>query len=65
MADIRTKVKAAGIRSQAMILVGSVLDATDFADWRLYARTSATVSQGQAPRGERVKRGGSWVRSRP
>lgn len=41
LADIRTKVKAAGIRSQAMILVGPVLEATDFADWRLYARTSA------------------------
>ncbi len=37
LADIRAKVKAAGIRSQAMILVGPVLEATDFADSRLYA----------------------------
>ncbi len=37
VADIRAKVKAAGIRSQAMILVGPVLEATDFADSRLYA----------------------------
>ncbi|MGH8548855.1 MAG: precorrin-4 C(11)-methyltransferase [Methylococcales bacterium] len=36
LADIRDKVKAAGIRSQAMILVGRVLTATDFADSRLY-----------------------------
>ncbi len=37
LADIRAKVKAAGIRSQAMILVGPVLEATEFADSRLYA----------------------------
>lgn len=37
LADIRAKVRAAGIRSQAMILVGPVLEATDFADSRLYA----------------------------
>ncbi len=37
LADIHEKVKAAGIRSQSMILVGRVLTATDFADSRLYA----------------------------
>lgn len=36
LADIREQVKAAGIRSQAMILVGPVLTATDFANSRLY-----------------------------
>jgi precorrin-4/cobalt-precorrin-4 C11-methyltransferase len=36
LADIREQVKAAGIRSQAMILVGRVLTATDFANSRLY-----------------------------
>jgi len=36
LADIRAKVQAAGIRSQAMILVGRVLAATDFANSRLY-----------------------------
>ena len=34
--DIREKVKAAGIKSQAMILVGHVLTSTDFADSKLY-----------------------------
>ncbi|MGH8583815.1 MAG: precorrin-4 C(11)-methyltransferase, partial [Gammaproteobacteria bacterium] len=37
LADIHEKAKAAGIRSQSMILVGRVLTATDFADSRLYA----------------------------
>jgi precorrin-4/cobalt-precorrin-4 C11-methyltransferase len=36
LADIRAKVKEAGIKSQAMILVGHVLTSTDFADSRLY-----------------------------
>jgi precorrin-4/cobalt-precorrin-4 C11-methyltransferase len=36
LADIRSKVRAAGVRSQAMILVGRVLTATDFANSRLY-----------------------------
>lgn len=36
LADIASKVKAAGIRSQSMILVGRVLTATDFANSRLY-----------------------------
>ena len=36
LADIAGKAKAAGIRSQAMILVGRVLTATDFAASRLY-----------------------------
>jgi precorrin-4/cobalt-precorrin-4 C11-methyltransferase len=35
--DIRAKVRAAGIRSQSMILVGRVLTSTDFANSRLYA----------------------------
>src|SRR6185312_2238807 len=37
LADIRDKVKAAGIRSQSMILVGRVLTSEDFAESRLYA----------------------------
>src|SRR5678816_2536247 len=37
LADIRDKVRAAGIRSQSMILVGRVLTATGFAESRLYA----------------------------
>lgn len=36
LADIHEKVRAAGIRSQSMILVGRVLTATDFANSRLY-----------------------------
>jgi precorrin-4/cobalt-precorrin-4 C11-methyltransferase len=35
--EIAAKVKAAGIRSTAMVLVGRVLTATEFADSRLYA----------------------------
>jgi precorrin-4/cobalt-precorrin-4 C11-methyltransferase len=37
LADIRARVKAAGIRTQSMVLVGRVLTATDFAESRLYA----------------------------
>ncbi len=37
LADIRDKVKAAGIKTQSMILVGRTLTAHDFADSRLYA----------------------------
>jgi precorrin-4/cobalt-precorrin-4 C11-methyltransferase len=37
LADIRAKVKEAGIKTQAMILVGHVLTSTDFAESRLYA----------------------------
>jgi precorrin-4/cobalt-precorrin-4 C11-methyltransferase len=37
LADIKARVKAAGIRTQSMIFVGRVLTATDFADSRLYA----------------------------
>ncbi len=37
LADIRERVKAAGIRSQSMILVGRVLTSEDFAESRLYA----------------------------
>jgi precorrin-4/cobalt-precorrin-4 C11-methyltransferase len=36
LTDIREKVRAAGIKSQSMILVGRVLTATDFADSKLY-----------------------------
>jgi precorrin-4/cobalt-precorrin-4 C11-methyltransferase len=39
LADIRTKVRDAKIRSQSMILVGRVLTATDFANSRLYDPT--------------------------
>jgi precorrin-4/cobalt-precorrin-4 C11-methyltransferase len=37
LADIKARVKAAGIRTQSMIFVGRVLTSTDFADSRLYA----------------------------
>jgi len=37
LADIAQKVKAAGIKSTSMVLVGRVLTSTDFADSRLYA----------------------------
>ena len=37
LADIRERVKAAGIRTQSIVLVGRVLTAEDFADSRLYA----------------------------
>jgi precorrin-4/cobalt-precorrin-4 C11-methyltransferase len=36
LADIREKVRSAGIKSQSMILVGRVLTATEFADSKLY-----------------------------
>jgi precorrin-4/cobalt-precorrin-4 C11-methyltransferase len=36
LADIREKVRASGIKSQSMILVGRVLTATDFASSKLY-----------------------------
>lgn len=36
LADIKGKVKAAGIRTQSMVLVGRVLTADDFASSRLY-----------------------------
>jgi precorrin-4/cobalt-precorrin-4 C11-methyltransferase len=36
LADIREKVRAAGIKSQSMILVGRVLTADDFANSKLY-----------------------------
>jgi precorrin-4/cobalt-precorrin-4 C11-methyltransferase len=36
LADIRAKVKAAGIRTQSMVLVGRVLTASNFANSRLY-----------------------------
>lgn len=39
LADIHARVKAARIKSQAMILVGRVLTSTDFADSRLYDPT--------------------------
>jgi precorrin-4/cobalt-precorrin-4 C11-methyltransferase len=37
LADIASRVKSAGIKTQAMILVGRVLTSTDFAESRLYA----------------------------
>src|SRR5205814_1136798 len=37
--DIRDKVRALGIHSQSMIVVGRVLTSTDFADSRLYDPT--------------------------
>jgi precorrin-4/cobalt-precorrin-4 C11-methyltransferase len=37
LADIAAKVKAAGIKATAMVLIGRVLTAEDFADSRLYA----------------------------
>lgn len=37
LADIKGKVKAAGIKTQSMIFVGRALEATDFAESRLYA----------------------------
>lgn len=37
LADIKSRVKAAGIRTQSMIFVGRVLTATEFAESRLYA----------------------------
>ncbi len=36
LADIRDKVRAAGIKSQSMIVVGRVLTSTDFANSKLY-----------------------------
>jgi precorrin-4/cobalt-precorrin-4 C11-methyltransferase len=37
LADIRDRVRAAGIKTQSMILVGRVLTSVDFAESRLYA----------------------------
>jgi precorrin-4/cobalt-precorrin-4 C11-methyltransferase len=37
LADIRDRVKAAGIKTQSMVLVGRVLTSSDFAESRLYA----------------------------
>jgi precorrin-4/cobalt-precorrin-4 C11-methyltransferase len=39
LADIRMRVRAAGIRAHAMVLVGRVLTSSDFADSRLYDPT--------------------------
>lgn len=39
LADIHARVRAAGIRTQSMVLVGRVLTATDFPDSRLYDPT--------------------------
>jgi precorrin-4/cobalt-precorrin-4 C11-methyltransferase len=55
LADIREKVRAAGIKSQSMILVGHVLTATDFADSKLYdpafSHRFRRASKTPAPRG--------------
>jgi precorrin-4/cobalt-precorrin-4 C11-methyltransferase len=37
LSDIHAKVRAAGIRTQSMVLIGRVLTSTDFANSRLYA----------------------------
>ncbi len=53
LGDIVAKVKAAGIRSHAMILVGSALDATDFPDSRLYdAKFSHRFRKAKQPSGQ-------------
>jgi precorrin-4/cobalt-precorrin-4 C11-methyltransferase len=58
LADVREKVRAAGIKTQSMILVGRTLTAHDFAESRLYAadfshrfrRASAARPEGERPR---------------
>jgi precorrin-4/cobalt-precorrin-4 C11-methyltransferase len=37
LSDIQSRVRAAGIKSQSIIIVGRVLNSNDFADSRLYA----------------------------
>ena len=55
LADINGKVRAQGITSQAMIIVGRVLTATDFAESRLYAADfSHGFRDARAPVGEGV-----------
>ena len=57
LADIRAKVKAAGIRSQAMILVGPVLGGDRLRRLApLRPGLQPSISQGQARRGERMTR---------
>jgi precorrin-4/cobalt-precorrin-4 C11-methyltransferase len=51
LSDIRERVRASGIKSQAMVLVGRVLTSTDFADSKLY---DPAFSHGYR-RGVRVK----------
>ncbi|WHZ21693.1 MAG: Cobalt-precorrin-4 C(11)-methyltransferase [Nitrospira sp.] len=55
LADIRDKVRAAGIRSQSMVLVGHVLTATDFADSRLYAPEFGHRFRKRTPQGTSKK----------
>jgi precorrin-4/cobalt-precorrin-4 C11-methyltransferase len=60
LADIREKARAAGLKSQSMILVGRVLTSTDFANSKLYdpefshrfrrAEKAQKPSQGEPPR---------------
>ena len=54
LADIRPKVKAAGITRTALIMVGQVLGTTDFAESRLYAADHTHVLRPQT--GEPDKR---------
>jgi precorrin-4/cobalt-precorrin-4 C11-methyltransferase len=49
LADIRDKVKAAGITRTALILVGRVLATEDFADSRLYAADHHHVLRPKSP----------------
>ena len=69
LADIREKVKAAGITRTALILVGRVLGETDFDESRLYARrpppcaeAAQRVAQSRAPASSNAC---SMRRSRP
>lgn len=56
LADIHEKVRAAGIRSQSMILVGPVLTSNDFANSRLYdPEFTHRFRKNQAWREQRVR----------
>ncbi|XXX77599.1 precorrin-4 C(11)-methyltransferase [Sorangium sp. So ce134] len=60
LADIREKVRAEGIKSQSMILVGRVLTSTDFADSRLYdPEFSHRFRKAEKPRAPRTAEEGS------
>ena len=58
LADIEEKVRAAGIRSQSMILVGRILTSNDFANSRLYdPEFTHRFRKNQAWREERAREG--------
>ncbi|WP_437600170.1 precorrin-4 C(11)-methyltransferase [Sorangium sp. So ce590] len=60
LADIREKVRAEGIKTQSMILVGRVLTSTDFADSRLYdPEFSHRFRKAERPRSPRPAEEGS------